>query len=70
MLHAKGFGSRWINWIKCFLDGGKSQILVNEAVSNLTTSKRGLRQGDLLSPLLFVLAPGTFSRMLELAVQA
>lgn len=47
---------------------GKSQI-VNDNVGNLIVSKRGLRQSDLFSCLLFVLAANTFTKMLKFAYQ-
>lgn len=69
VLHARGFGTKWIDWIKTVLFGGKSQIMVNGVTSNIIVFKRGLRQGDPLSPLLFVLAADVFVKMLDLAVQ-
>lgn len=39
VLKARGFGNRWIGWMKLILFEGKSQIVVNGNVSNLLVSK-------------------------------
>jgi retron-type reverse transcriptase len=49
-----GFDDVWIKWMKCILDSGHSSILLNGVPGNTFHCKRGVRQGDPLSPLLFV----------------
>jgi hypothetical protein len=56
MLKHKGFLEKWVTWIKSTLSSGSSQVLLNEVPSKSFQCKRGVRQGDPLSPLLFVLA--------------
>lgn len=68
MLHDRGFRNRSINWIDSLLKDGKYHIMINGVESNMITSKRGLSQGDSLSPFLFVLAVDIFTRMLDLSV--
>ncbi|GKB82717.1 putative RNA-directed DNA polymerase, eukaryota, reverse transcriptase zinc-binding domain protein [Tanacetum coccineum] len=51
-----GFGSRWRNWIRECLSSAKLSILINGSRTEEIPMYRGLRQGDPLSHLLFILA--------------
>lgn len=47
------------------LASSSTRILVNGELSEKITHQRGLRQGDLLSPLLFMLVMDTLEAMLK-----
>jgi hypothetical protein len=55
ILHHNGFSPQWINLVKSLLTSVSSSILLNGVPGKQFVCKRGVRQGDPLSPLLFVL---------------
>ena len=56
MLKALGCPDIWINWVNRILESGSSSVLLNGVPGKNFHCKRGVRQGDPLSPLLFVIA--------------
>jgi hypothetical protein len=54
MLEHLGFWDIWINWINCILKSANTCVLLNVVPGKKIHCKRGVRQGDPISPLLFV----------------
>ena len=63
-----GFGEKWHRWIKWCLSTTRFSVLVNRAPTGFFQSSRGLRQGDPLSPYLFVIVTKAFTCLLKRAV--
>jgi hypothetical protein len=50
----KGFNSKWLKWTASILSSGTSAILLNGIPGKQFVCKRGVRQGDTLSPPFYV----------------
>lgn len=67
ILVAMGFGSKWRAWISSCLSSSNISILVNGAATQSFNPSRGLRQGDPLSPFLFLIAAEGLNAMMRSA---
>lgn len=55
ILRCKGIGPNWLKWVTMIMELGTSSLLFNGIPGKTLHYRRGVRQGDPLSPLLFVL---------------
>jgi len=69
VLKNKGFSEKWIGWIHNILSTGSSAVLLNGIRGKSFNCLIGVRQGDPLSPLLFVLAADLLQSVINKAWQ-
>nr|GEW47712.1 RNA-directed DNA polymerase, eukaryota [Tanacetum cinerariifolium] len=67
-LHAFGFGPRWCTWIRGIFSSNMASILVNGSPTVEFPIFCGLKQGDPLAPLLFILVMKTLHISVSRAV--
>ena len=73
LLKRRGFWvrwCRWCRWIRTYISTTQFSVLFNESPADFFGSSRDLRQGDLLSPLLFLVMMEVFNKMMKRAEKA
>jgi hypothetical protein len=68
MLRWFGFCDKWIDWIRVCVFAGNLSVLVNGSPTEEINIQRGLKQGDLLAPFLFLIVAEGFSGVMCKAV--
>jgi hypothetical protein len=66
-LRMKDFSEKWCQWISHFVTKGSVGIKVNDDVGRYFQTKKGLRQEDPLSPLLFNLVADMLTLLISRA---
>lgn len=62
------FLDKWITWVQACLSSATFSFLINGNHTSWITGTRGVRQGDLISPLLFLLVSQNLSTILNKAM--
>lgn len=65
-----GFPTNWIVWIQKAVLQGTSQVIINGLLGKKITLRRGVRQGDPISPILFIIAIDFLNRWFSKLVQS
>ncbi|CAN1136858.1 Transposon TX1 uncharacterized 149 kDa protein [Linum perenne] len=69
ILKAMGFDQVWCAWVRECIQTVRSSVLVNGSPTEFFRPSRGIRQGDPLSPFLFILLTNTLSFLIEKGVR-
>jgi len=64
-----GIYGKWVGWIRACLESSSVLVLVNGSPTLELKTKKGLRQGNPLTPFLFIIVAGGLARVVRKAVE-
>jgi hypothetical protein len=67
VMEMKGFPGKFIQWTRAVVTEGKVCVMLNDVLGKYFTTKKGLRQGDPFSPLLFDIAANVLAVLIKRA---
>lgn len=70
LLQVLGFGPRWREWISMMWSSSSSRVILNGETGDRFWHRKGLRQGDPISPMLFIIAIDPLQRLFDRATEA
>lgn len=68
-MNRMGFGNKWRYWIRNCLESGRASVIINGSPTNEFSITKGVRQGDPLSPFLFIIAIEGLNVAMKTAVE-
>ena len=68
MLERLGFYGRWVGWIKACLVSSSVSVLVNGSPTQEFKPRKGMRQGDPLTPFMFLIVAEGLAGVVRMAV--
>ncbi|XP_042958123.1 secreted RxLR effector protein 78-like [Carya illinoinensis] len=64
IMKALGYSNKWINLVRECITTATFSVLISGSPRGFFKAERGLRQGDLISPFLFILCTKVLSRLI------
>jgi hypothetical protein len=69
-MSARGFPPKWIGWVRELLKTSQAQMIINGHCGSKFKIQRGVRQGDPLSPYIFILVADILQQMFRKAYES
>lgn len=69
MMAGLNFSTKWRKWIRGCISSASTSVLINGSPSNIFNLERGIRQGDPLSPFIFLIVAEGLSLLVKKVVE-